>query len=111
MEVLLEEIAEPLDQPSVYFVEIVLGDRVPDFAEVQFVVNETLQSLDDSSIENVERLRGHRLHLVELGGERQEAVVREGCKPLTGRRVSKRGILQCSGESRCSGFGAGIGER
>src|SRR5215472_12416756 len=108
MEVLVEEITEPPDQPSIHFVEVVLGDRVPDFGEFQFVVNETLQYPDDSSIENVERLRSHGLHFVELAGKRKEALVREGCKPLTCWRTPKRRILQGGRESRCPGLGVGI---
>jgi len=43
----------------------------------------TLESPDDSSVENVERLRGNGLHFVELAGKRKQALVRQGGKPLT----------------------------
>jgi len=33
MKALVKEIAQPLDQPSVHFVEVVLGDGIPDFGE------------------------------------------------------------------------------
>src|SRR5712692_1679553 len=51
--------------------------------KIEFVINETLESPDDSSVENVERLRGNGLHFVELAGKRKQALVRQGGKPLT----------------------------
>ena len=104
MEVLVKEIAETLDEPSVHFVKIILRNRIPYFRKVQFVINKILEFLDDSGVEKVESLGRYGLHSVELVRERKQTLVRQSREPLPRRGVAESRILQCGCESCCSGF-------
>src|SRR5207248_9816477 len=66
MQVLFEEIAKAFNQPRIERIEIGLRDRPAHGLKVQFLIDEVLQLLDDSPIDNVECLRRDRLYLVEL---------------------------------------------
>src|SRR6185369_10511535 len=69
MQLLVEEISQTAYEPSIHFVEIILGDSIANFRKVQFLADEVLNPLDDSTVQNVQRLRRKRLHFVELVGK------------------------------------------
>src|SRR5229473_6501308 len=92
VEIPIQEIAKALHEPAIQGIEIVLSDHTANLIQVQFFVDEILDIFDYAAVENVESLSGNRLDAVQLRGQRQQTLVRDGFEKLALGRVAESSL-------------------